>query len=86
MGCPICRHFLDMLPPGVLRDLVMRPKPYYFRLPDGRVYVTSEVETAIIDFDKKYAKNQVLKKTYKPEVRLYARTHSEFTAGSQRQD
>lgn len=53
----------------------MRPKPYYFRLPDGRVYVTSEAETAIIDFDKKYAKNQVLKKTYNPEVRLYARTH-----------
>ena len=47
----------------------MRPKPYYFRLTDGRVYFTSGVETAIIDFDKKHAKRQVLKKTYMPEVR-----------------
>ena len=69
MGCPICRHFLEMLPPGVLYDMVKRPKPYYIRLNDGRVYVTSEAETAIIDFDKKHAKSQVLSKTYKPEVR-----------------
>ena len=58
--CPTVKQFLKMLPPGALYNLVTSPKPYYIRLGDGRVYVTSEAETAIINFDRHYAKQKVI--------------------------
>lgn len=58
--CSLCRQFLKILPPGVLYNFVASPKPYYIRLGDGSVYVTSEAETAIINFDRHYAKQKVI--------------------------
>lgn len=58
--CPTVKQFLKMFPPGALYNFVTSPKPYYIRLGDGRVYVTSEAETAIINFDRHYAKQKVI--------------------------
>ena len=50
------------------RELI-KPKPYLVNCGRGRVRCTTEAETAVIDFDKRHVKSQVISKTYKPVVR-----------------
>lgn len=66
--CPLYREFISRLPPVPYRELV-KPKPYLVNCGRGRVRYTTEAETAMIDFDKRHAKSQVISKTYKPVVR-----------------
>ena len=61
--CPIAKQFLRMLPPGVLYDFVKRPKPYIIPCRSGRFFITSELETAVIDFARRYAKHEVIMHT-----------------------
>ena len=63
--CPIYQDFLNALPPVTYKELT-KPRPYFIKLRDGRVYIPSETEMAVIDFCERYSKTLVLKKTYKP--------------------
>lgn len=65
--CPLFRQFLKKLPPQLYKE-VTKPHPYYIRLKDGRVYVTSMAETAGIDLDMRSIKRHIITRTAQPKV------------------
>lgn len=53
--CPICKWYREYFPFST-----QEKHPYYLDMGNGRIYVTSPLETAIIDFDKSVSKRKVM--------------------------
>ena len=59
-NCPLAQQFLRILPTGVLYEFVKSAKPYIIPCGANRFYILSAEQTAIINFDRYYAKQKVI--------------------------